>query len=156
MSTASRGLVAGLLAAGLLALLKLVLDAMGMLGELDTIRLLATASSELLGTAPAAAVGWVLFFVLGALWGLVFAWIYHRLPGAGSVARGMVFAAFVWGVMMVFFMPVAGAGWFGLGVGPAAPLIALVGHLIFGAAMGLCFARLSPRTAVRREERRPS
>ena len=152
MSTGNRGLVAGLLATLVLALLKLLTDSIGALGELDTVRLLAAASSEYFGTAASPLVGWVLFFLVGALWGLVFGWIFHRLAGGSAPVKGMVFGIFAWGVMMVFFMPVAGAGWFGVALGPAAPVFTLLGHLIFGAVMGLFYERLPSRAVTRTGE----
>ena len=142
MPVAIRGLVAGLIGSLLLAVLMLLTAGLAIAPRLDTVRLLSAASADLFATTSTRAVGWLLFFVIGAVWGLLFAWIQHRLPGQSAAVRGMLFSLFLWGVMMIVFMPVAGAGWFGLDAGAAAPVITLAGHLIFGAVMGLCFKAL--------------
>jgi hypothetical protein len=154
MSTATRGLAAGLIAAAVLALLILVAGGIRDFPGIDVTRLIGAAASELFGMPRTAAVGWVLFFVIGAVWGLVFAWIFHRLPGRSGLVRGLVFAVAVWVVMMIVFMPIAGAGWFGLALGGPAPVATFLMHLIFGAVMGVCFAALPAHGAPVREGRR--
>lgn len=43
--------------------------------------------------------------------------------------------------MMVMLMPMAGAGLFGMNLGVMAPVMTLVLHLIFGAVLGLSYAK---------------
>ena len=155
MPTAVRGLLAGLIATAVLALVVLLELQLDLLPDLNIVQLIAAAAGELLGVPETPAAGWTLLFLIGAVWGLVFGWIQDRLPGRSGLARGLVFAVFVWVVMMIVFMPIAGAGWFGLERSPMAPVVALVMHLIFGAVMGGVFAAL-PRQAARPEEGRVS
>ncbi len=44
--------------------------------------------------------------------------------------------------MMLIPMPMAGAGLFGLKLGPMAPVMTLVLHLVWGAVLGAAYARL--------------
>lgn len=153
MSPVGRGLVSGLVATVVLAVVMLLRRALGLFPGIDVIELIGAAAAELFGLPPSAAVGWVLLFLIGAFWGLIFGWIHHRLAGASGLARGLLFGVAAWVVMMLVFMPIAGAGWFGLDGGVASPVVALVMHLIFGAAMGVCFEWLS-HGRVRSEESR--
>ncbi|MDA3922891.1 MAG: hypothetical protein PF501_19765 [Salinisphaera sp.] len=90
--------------------------------------------------------GWVGHFVIGTLvWGTLFALFYALLPGRGALAKGLAFSVAAWLAMMVLFMPVAGAGFFGLAIGAPVILAALVLHLIWGVVLGLSYARLTTR-----------
>jgi hypothetical protein len=155
MSTATRGLVAGLIATVALALLILLELQVDLLPDLNIVQLIAAAAGELFGVPETPAAGWTLLFVIGGAWGLVFGWVHNRLPGRTGLVRGLVFATSVWVVMMIVFMPIAGAGWFGLGRAAMAPIVALVMHLIFGAVMGVCFAALQKHHALTEESRIP-
>jgi len=68
-----------------------------------------------------------------------------KLPGP-VWARGMLFSVGAWLLMMVVVMPMAGAGFFAAGIGPAAAIVTLVLHLIFGAVLGGVFDRLTETT----------
>lgn len=142
MSDAGRGLIAGLIAALALAILMFLVNVVGLVPRMNTVSLLTTAVSELFGTPRSIWLGWSAFFLIGVFWGLVFAWVRHRLPGRSAPVRGMVFGVWAWLVMMLVFMPVAGGGWFGLALGVGAPVVTLVGHLIFGAVLGLSWRAL--------------
>ena len=47
--------------------------------------------------------------------------------------------------MMVVLMPMAGKGFFGLGIGWMAPVMTLMLHLIFGAVLGWVYGRQASR-----------
>lgn len=149
MSTVVRGLVSGLIATVVLVAAMLLRRALGLFVDLDIIPLIGAAAGELFGLPRTPLTGWLLLFVIGALWGGVFGWIYYRIAGPSGLVRGLVFAVAAWAMMMVVFMPIAGAGWFGLAAGVETPLVALIMHLIFGAAMGVCFERLPFRRVAR-------
>lgn len=67
------------------------------------------------------------------------------LPGAFWL-RGMLFSIAPWLVMMIVMMPMAGAGFFGLNLGMAGPVMTLVLHLIFGAVLGAVYGARAART----------
>jgi hypothetical protein len=87
-------------------------------------------------TGTGAPGGWALHFLIGILWGGLFAWLDPDLPGDSLRQRGVIFALVPWMAMMVVLMPLAGYGVFGLEYGVLLPLAALALHLIFGAVMG--------------------
>lgn len=91
----------------------------------------------------------VLHLVMGVLVAIVYAYIAEpRLPGPGWV-RGMMFALIPWLVSVLVFLPLVGAGWFGvdLGAGPLPALGNLVLHFIYGATLGEIYGPLGDRPA---------
>ncbi len=137
MQTIPRGIVAGLVATGVLSLIMILKAALGLWPQINVIAQLAS----LLG-APML-LGWLAHFVIGTLlWGIIFALVYPQLPGRGAVAKALVLSVAAWLAMMIVFMPAAGAGFFGWAIGPSAAVATLVLHLIWGAVLGATFARL--------------
>jgi len=136
MKASTAGIAAALIATVVLSILMVIKAAIGLLPGLDVITMLAAIAG-----LPKAA-GWVMHVVIGVLiYGLVFAAAYQKLPG-GPAVKGMAFAVVGWVHMMVAVMPVGGAGFFGLGIGAAAPVATLVLHLIYGAVLGISYDRL--------------
>jgi hypothetical protein len=81
-------------------------------------------------------VGWAIHLFIGVvLWSLMFALFAPSLPGRSYVIKGAIFGAMVWLAMMVLYMPLAGAGLFGLHRGIAAPIMTLVMHLVYGVVL---------------------
>jgi hypothetical protein len=71
--------------------------------------------------------------------------------------KGIAFAIAAWLLMMVVFMPVAGARIFGAALGPEAAISTFVLHLLFGAVLGVTFGALTDsRRPSRLQQRRPS
>ena len=142
-----RGIIAAFVATVVLSILMLIKSMMGVMPGLDLITMLADMAHQRMGLPDIPTVGWIIHFMIGAvLWGLVFAWVYKPLPGNSPVAKGMVFSVIVWLMMMVIPMPMAGAGLFGMHLAMMAPVMTLVLHLIWGAALGASYGGLS-RTA---------
>ncbi len=136
-------MIAGFIATVILSALMIAKMLMGLMPELNAIRMLTAMAHGMLGTPATPIVGWLLHFFIGSvLWGGLFALIGHRLPG-GPIARGAVFGTLAWVLMMVLVMPMAGAGLFGLHLGLMAPVMTLVLHLIYGAVLGLASDRLT-------------
>lgn len=149
MNRYTSGLVAGLIATVVLSVLMLIKSAAGMLPGVNAIAMLANLGNQYLGLAPSPGLGWTLHFLIGTvLWGLLFAAIRPALPGGGDIGRGIVFSIGAWVLMMLIPMPLAGAGWFGLKIGIAAPIATLVLHIIFGAVLGAAYSRLQGEAAV--------
>jgi len=147
MNTWTAGIVAGLIATIVISVLMVLKGMMG-LGDFNAIEANAGLVMEYAGTGGAVA-GWVLHFVIGAIvWGLLYVALKDKLPGDSGLVRGLVFGVIAWVLMMVIPMPLAGAGWFGLNIGIAAPVATLVLHIIFGAVLGATYARLWAGAAV--------
>jgi hypothetical protein len=130
MNYIHKGMAAGFAGAFVLAGFLLLNREAGFMPELDWIAALGMLTST--GDAG----GWLLHFVIGALWGALFAWLDPDLPGDGLRQRGIVFSLGGWLLMMFVLMPLAGPGFFGLDYSVLLPLAALALHVIFGAVMG--------------------
>lgn len=127
-----RGILAGFVATVVLSVLMVMKQAMGLMPELDPIGMI----SQMLGVSSL--VGWVMHFMIGAMWGIAFAVTSRMFPGAFWL-KGMLFSAVPWLIMMIAMMPLAGAGFFGLDLGMAAPIMTLMLHLVFGAVLGAVY-----------------
>lgn len=143
MNTYTRAMTAGFVATVVLSALMLMKSMMGVMPELDLPNMLAGMAHNMMGLPANPAVGWVIHFMIGAVvWGIGFALLYKVLPGAGLVAKGLVFGALAWVLMMLIPMPLAGAGLFAMKLGMMAPVMTLVLHLIWGAVLGATFGAL--------------
>jgi len=135
-------MIAGFIATVALSALMIAKMLMGLMPELNAIRMLTVMAHGMLGTPATPIVGWLLHFFIGSvLWGGLFALIGSWLPG-GPTGRGVVFGALAWVLMMVLVMPMAGAGLFGLRLGLMAPVMTLLLHLVYGAVLGFVSDRL--------------
>lgn len=140
MGQVGKGIVAGFIATVVLSIIMVIKAFMHMLPALNTIELIHGM------TGGPLIMGWVGHFVIGAVvWGILFALMYGALPGANAIAKGLAFSVLAWLAMMIIFMPVAGAGFFGLAIGLPVVIVTLVLHLIWGAVLGLSYARLTTR-----------
>jgi uncharacterized protein DUF6789 len=129
-----RGLFAGLAATIVLSLVIALKQALGVLPQLSTISVLA----QMLGY-QSLAVGWILHFFVGViLWGPLYAWIDPK-SSFPHWFNGIMFASCVWLGLMLFIMPVVGAGLFGLQLGLVTPTATLALHWIYGTVLGSVF-----------------
>ena len=133
MGNVGKGILGGVVGTAVMSAMMLVKSAMGVMPELDVIHML----SGMMGVPSAMA--WVIHFMIGAIWGLLFALSYRVIPTGSSVTKGVIFGIGAWLLMMLMVMPMAGAGLFGMTMGMMAPLMTLVLHIIFGAVMGWVF-----------------
>jgi hypothetical protein len=128
----SKGMVAGFVATIVLSALMVMKQTMGVMPQLNPVQML----TDMMG-ASTPLVGWAAHFMIGTLaWGGLFSLLDLRLPGQSYWIRGLVFGFGAWLLMMIVVMPMAGAGLFGMQLGMMAPVMTLVLHLIFGAALG--------------------
>lgn len=135
-----QGVWAGFVATVVLSILMIIKHAMGVMPELDPINMI----TKMLG-ASTPIVGWIMHFIIGSImWGIAFALTSRLFPGPFWV-KGMLFAVVPWLIMMVAMMPLAGAGFFGMQLGMAAPLMTLMLHLVFGAVLGAVYGARAPR-----------
>ena len=135
MGNIGKGILGGLVGTAVMSALMLMKSAMGLMPELDVIQML----SGMMGVS--AGIAWVIHFMIGAIWGVLFALSYRVIPGGSSVVKGMLFGVGAWLMMMIMVMPMAGAGFFGMKMGMMAPVMTLMLHIIFGAVMGLVYGK---------------
>ncbi len=136
-TSVSKGLLAGFVATIVLSALMLMKASMGFMPQLNVIRML----THMVGASTPAA-GWIVHFLIGTvLWGAVFAWIAPHLAGS-PWWRGVLFGIGAWLPMMIAVMPMAGAGFFGLAMGIAAPVMTLMLHIVYGAVLGATYGAL--------------
>ena len=135
-----KGMAAGLIATIVLSAIMMMKARMGMMPELDVIQMLG----DMVG-GGSRNVGWAMHFMVGTvLWGLLFTAILGAAPN-GFWWRGIVFSLGAWLLMMLVIMPVAGAGLFGLNLGPMAPVMTLILHIVYGLVLGGVYGVLVKR-----------
>nr|WP_298250256.1 DUF6789 family protein [uncultured Halomonas sp.] len=135
-----RGLMAGFTATLVISLILVLRLAAGIIPWYDPIEVMNLAAQDLLGTPDSHTLAWGIHFAVGTLiWGLLFALLVPYLPGRTSTRRGLEFGMGSWLVVMISVFPLAGSGWFGLGLGLVAPLSMLIAHLVFGAVIGAVY-----------------
>lgn len=140
MTSITKGFVAGFVATIILSAIMIAKAALGLLPAFNAIAMLAGI------VGGPMIVGWIGHFIIGALlWGGLFGLLYGAIPGGSGVVRGLVFSVGAWLAMMILFMPLAGAGFFGLGIGVPVIVATLVLHLIWGAVLGTTYVRLIRR-----------
>lgn len=138
MKYLGKAMAAGFIATVVLSALMVMKNMMGVMPELDLARML----SRMMGMPDTPAVGWVIHFMIGTVgYGAALALLHRHLPGESEIGHGMTLAFVGWLIMMVVLMPMAGAGFFALGMGWMAPMTTLVLHLVFGAILGWWFGR---------------
>jgi len=141
MSEVFKGIVAGATATGAISTLVLLQGAAGLLPQLSLIQLLL----DVLAAPREHMLGWLAHCVLGSvIWGGLFAYLGPRLGADSHVKGGILFGVLLWLVMMLVFMPAAGAGYFGFQLTLLAPLVMLVLHVVYGAVLGWTYGKLSP------------
>jgi hypothetical protein len=138
MSNSLRGMLAGLVATLALSGILLLKSSMDLWPEVNIIRLLTN-----LGSIQRVA-AWMDHFIVGVVvWGLMFG-AFDALWERGAYwLKGLIFGVFAWFLMMILFMPLAKAGWFGTRLGPAAALVTLAMHLIYGLVLGVSYGWLT-------------
>jgi len=131
------GVIAGFVATVVLSLVMVMKTAMGVMPELNAIKMLAGMMNMPLVT------GWVAHFMIGTVvWGVLFAALVNKLPGS-TLMSAIIFSIGAWVMMMIGPMPMAGAGLFGMNLGMMAPVATLVLHLIWGVVLGLTYKKIA-------------
>ena len=93
---------------------------------------------------------WALHFTVGSLiWGAGFALVHGHMRGP-SWLRGLLFGLAAWFAVMLTVMPFTRGGFFGLGLGLAAPGVMLLIHLVYGTVLGAIYGLLLPEAPGRR------
>jgi hypothetical protein len=136
-----KGIVAGGVATGVLSVVMLIIGATGFEPQLELPRLLLIVVDE-----PAEhALGWILHIAIGSvLLGGLFAYVEPRLHADSHTKKGILYALIAWLIMMLVFLPAAGAGYFGFQLSLLAPLVMLGLHVVYGTVLGWTYGKLSP------------
>ena len=145
MQSIFKGMLAGFVATAVMSALMMIKSMMDLMPELDVIAML----SRMMGSN--AQTGWMAHFAIGTImWGGLFGAFNGEIPGNNQILKGILFGLAAWVMMMVAVMPMAGVGLFGLNLGPMAPIMTGMLHVIFGAAMGWVYSllRSAPGLAV--------
>jgi hypothetical protein len=130
------GLISGFVATIALSIIMLVKAKMGVMPELNAIKMLASMMGSSL------IMGWIAHFMIGTfVWGILFAMLVNKLPG-GVIISAILFSIGAWLIMMVGPMPMAGEGLFGMNLGMMAPVATLMLHIIWGVVLGLVYKRM--------------
>jgi hypothetical protein len=139
MSTSMKGMIAGLVATIVLSGMLILKSSMGIAMHLNIITLLTQLGSISVIQA------WMDHFIVGVvLWGLAFG-AYDSLASRPEAhwIKGLIFGAVTWVLMMVLFMPLAKAGFFGSKIGIEAPAVTLLYHLVYGLVLGTTYGLLT-------------
>jgi len=143
MTNIGKGFAAGLAATIVLSALMLAKASAGMLPQFNAIEMQAQLLNQQAGLPLNPVTGWIAHFVLGAIvWGGLFGAFNALIPGKTEFGKGIAFGIFAWLIMMIVFMPLAGAGFFAVDMTPMVAVATLVLHLIFGGVLGFTYARL--------------
>ena len=100
--------------------------------------------SGMMGGPPA--LGWAAHILLGvAVFPLTYVFVVFRfLPGVPAL-RGALWGVALWVAVEVTVMPTAGNGFFSsTNGGPKAVLVALMGHVVYGALLGAIAGKAEP------------
>ncbi|MFV9614838.1 MAG: DUF6789 family protein [Gammaproteobacteria bacterium] len=131
------GLISGFIATVVLSILMVAKAKMGIMPDLNAIKMLAGMM-----VAPLI-MGWVAHFMIGTIiWGGLFAVLVDKIPGS-VLTSAILFSIGAWFMMMIGPMPMAGSGLFGLQLGMMAPVATLMLHIIWGIALGFSYKRLT-------------
>jgi uncharacterized membrane protein YagU involved in acid resistance len=144
----TRAVATGLIATASMTALLLIEPAVG-LPEIAIGQLLSTSLSVTtahFSAGPAA--GWLVHFVVGVLWAILYArLLLGRLPGS-PVSRGLLYGFLVFLLAEAVLLPIVGAGFFSRG-DPSMLIGALLGHLVYGSVLGWVYGAEEPIMAPR-------
>lgn len=136
MANIKSGFISGFLATYVVASMMLMNNALHGFPEVHVARTLA----GMLGFRDGALVGWIVLLVAGIfVIGGVFAVYATRLPLRSYLAKGLACGMVSWLLMMVVFMPLGGAGLFGLGSSAVVPLATLLLNLAYWVVLSLSY-----------------
>jgi hypothetical protein len=147
ISNITKGVIAGFIATLVLTVLMMMKKMMGVMPELDPVHMMSVMAAQKMGMETNMMVGWVMHFMIGAVaWGGAFAVLNNILPTQNQTIKGIILGIGAWLIMMVGPMVMAGNGLFGLALGPMAPVMTFMLHIVFGVVLGLVYQKLTHST----------
>lgn len=136
MSNIKDGFLSGFMATFVVASMLAMNNALHSIPEIHFARMLA----GILGQADRPAVGWIVVMVLGIfVFGGLFAAYSRRLPVPSYLGKGLALGMASWLFMMLVFMPLGGAGLFGLDGSAVVPLVSLIVNLVYWVVLSLSY-----------------
>jgi hypothetical protein len=136
MTSIKAGFLSGLLGTYVAGSMLLMNNALHSFPDVRVARTLA----GLLGSPGDVMVGVAVILITGIfVFGALFAVLAPRLPMRMYLAKSLAFGLVSWLLMMVLFMPLAGAGLFGLGRSPVVPAVTLVLNLAYWLVLGMSY-----------------
>lgn len=129
---------AGVLATGAMTALMVMAPSMGM----PEMNIGAMLGSMMGGSLV---LGWMAHVVIGVGLAIAYANVSAHLPVGSVAARGALSALAPWAMAQLVVMPMMGAGLFGGSALAAAG--SLMGHLLYGAVLGVTVGEASARSA---------
>jgi hypothetical protein len=140
MAKIKLGFISGFIATFIVASMMQMNNALHAIPEIHIARTLA----GILGFPDQRAVGWIVLLVFGIfVVGGLFAIHASRLPMKSWLAKGLACGMASWLLMMVVFMPLGGAGLFGLERSSIVPLATLVLNLVYWVVLSLIYRWLA-------------
>jgi hypothetical protein len=147
ISNITKGVMAGFIATLVLTALMMMKKMMGVMPELDPVHMMSVMAAQKMGMETNMMVGWVMHFMIGAVaWGGAFAVLNNILPTQNQMIKGIILGIGAWFIMMIGPMVMAGNGLFGLALGPMAPVMTFMLHIVFGVVLGLVYQKLTHST----------
>jgi hypothetical protein len=147
MSSIKSGFLSGFVATYVIVSMLAMNNALKSIPEVHVARTLA----DILGQADRPAVGWIALMIAGVfVVGGLYAAYADRLPLRKPLARGLALGMVSWLFMMLVFMPLGGAGLFGLGRSPVVPLVTLVLNLVYWVVLAVMYRYLAGSHVVER------
>lgn len=144
LSRIINGVIAGFAATVVLTILMLIKNMMGIMPGLDPVHMMADMIAQNLGMEPNMVIGWIMHFMIGSVaWGGAFAVLNDILPPKSQVKKGIILGIAAWFMMMIGPMPMSGSGLFGLNIGPMAPVMTFMLHIVFGVVLGMVYSKLN-------------
>jgi uncharacterized membrane protein YagU involved in acid resistance len=138
MTNSMKGMTAGFIATVVLSALLMLKSTMALAPHLNIITLLTQLGS--IGVVAA----WMDHFIVGTVvWGLLFGAFDAVYEKGAYWLKGLGFGIFAWLLMMILFMPMAKAGFFGSKIGLEAPAVTLIYHVVFGLVLGVVYGLLT-------------
>ena len=138
-----KGIIAGFAGTIVLTMLMMMKAKMGMMPELNPVHMMADMVADKMGMEPNVMIGWIMHFMIGSVvWGAGFAVLNNLIPSQNQIKKGVLFGMGAWLMMMIGPMPMGGNGLFGMNLGPMAPMMTFVFHIIFGVVLGSVFLKL--------------
>jgi len=140
----SKGIMAGFAATLVLTVFMLLKNMMGIMPELDPVHMMADMAAQKLGMEPNLVVGWIMHFMIGSVaWGGAFAVFNDIIPVKTQRKKGILLGITAWFMMMIGPMPMGGEGLFGLNIGPMAPVMTFMLHIVYGIVLGTVYTKLN-------------